>query len=166
MRELISLIRELSVRDGRTILISSHQLYQVQQICDRVGIFVQGSLIACGRIEELGRQLENEGIYVLEILTEPCDQLLLEQISALQGVHSVEREAGLVRIQSDRDVRRAVTALLVERDYTLLQMRQKGGDLDEIYQKYFEKAGDTHDQGSGAEKYGALAQLLRKARRQ
>mgnify|MGYP000470676538 CR=1 FL=1 len=166
MRELIALIRELSVRDGRTILISSHQLYQVQQICDRVGIFVQGSLIACGRIEELGRQLENEGIYVLEILTEPCDQLLLEQISALQGVHSVEREAGLVRIQSDRDVRRAVTALLVERDYTLLQMRQKGGDLDEIYQKYFEKAGDTHDQGSGAEKYGALAQLLRKARRQ
>ena len=166
MRELISLIRELSVRDGRTILISSHQLYQVQQICDRVGIFVQGSLIACGRIEELGRQLENEGIYVLEILTEPCDQLLLEHISALQGVHSVEREAGLVRIQSDRDVRRAVTALLVERDYTLLQMRQKGGDLDEIYQKYFEKAGDTHDQGSGAEKYGALAQLLRKARRQ
>ena len=46
MRELIALIRELSVRDGRTILISSHQLYQVQQICDRVGIFVKGRLIA------------------------------------------------------------------------------------------------------------------------
>ena len=166
MRELIALIRELSVQDGRTILISSHQLYQVQQICDRVGIFVQGSLIACGRIEELGRQLENEGVYVLEILTEPCNQLLLELIATLSGVQSVERDAGgLVRIQSDRDVRKAVTVLLVERGYTLLQMRQKGGDLDEIYQKYFEKAGDTHGQGTGAEKRGTITQLLRKTRR-
>lgn len=166
MRELIALIRELSVRDGRTILISSHQLYQVQQICDRVGIFVQGSLIACGRIEELGRQLESEGLYLLEILTEPCDQPLLERLSTLDGVQSVERDpSGQVCIQSARDVRRAVTALLVERGYTLLQLRQKGGDLDEIYRKYFEKAGDTRDQTSGAEKRGTAARLLQKLRR-
>ena len=57
MRELIALIRELSVKDGRTILISSHQLYQVQQICDRVGLFVEGKLIACGKIEELAEQV-------------------------------------------------------------------------------------------------------------
>ena len=54
MRDLLRLIRELSEEDGRTILISSHQLYQIQQICDRVGIFVDGRLIACGTIEELG----------------------------------------------------------------------------------------------------------------
>ena len=78
MRELIALIRELSVKDGRTILISSHQLYQVQQICDRVGIFVQGELIACGRIEELGKQLENEGRYVLDIQAEPDNEALGE----------------------------------------------------------------------------------------
>ena len=167
MRELIALIRELSVQDGRTILISSHQLYQVQQICNRVGIFVQGSLVACGRIEELGRQIESEGYYLLEILVEPCDQPLLETISALSGVQSVERDAaGLLQIQSARDVRKAVTAILVERGYTLLQMRQKGGDLDEIYHKYFEKAGDPHDQTSGTEKRGPIVQLLRKKRRQ
>ena len=55
MRELIALIRELSTVDGRTILISSHQLHQIQQICDRVGIFVKGKLMACGPIGELGR---------------------------------------------------------------------------------------------------------------
>lgn len=38
MRELLALIRQLSEEDQRTILISSHQLHQVQQICDRVGI--------------------------------------------------------------------------------------------------------------------------------
>ncbi len=56
MRELMTLIRRLAEEDGRTILISSHQLYQIQQICDRVGLFVGGNLIACGRIDELAAQ--------------------------------------------------------------------------------------------------------------
>ena len=47
MRELMTLIRSLAEDDKRTILISSHQLYQIQQICDRVGLFVDGRLIAC-----------------------------------------------------------------------------------------------------------------------
>ncbi len=52
-REPMFLIRSLAEEDGRTILISSHQLYQIQQVCDRVGLFVEGQLIACGRIEDL-----------------------------------------------------------------------------------------------------------------
>lgn len=67
MRELLTLMRELSREDGRTLLISSHQLYQIQQICDRVGIFVNGKLIACGRIDELGRQVDQEGSNLDEI---------------------------------------------------------------------------------------------------
>lgn len=60
MRELMALIRQLAEEDGKTILISSHQLHQIQQICDRVGIFVAGRLIACGGIGDLARQLEQE----------------------------------------------------------------------------------------------------------
>ena len=56
-RELTKLIRELADRDGLTILISSHDLYQIQAISDRVGIFVKGKMIACGKIDELGAQL-------------------------------------------------------------------------------------------------------------
>ena len=62
MHELTALIRDLSVKDGRTILISSHELYQVQEISDRVGIFVSGKMIACGKISELGEQLKRDGI--------------------------------------------------------------------------------------------------------
>ena len=150
MRELIALIRELSVKDRRTILISSHQLYQVQQICDRVGIFVQGELIACGRIEELGKQLENEGRYVLDIQAEPDNEALGELLRQIPEVHSLQQDAdGLLHVESGRDIRREVTAMLVKNGYTLLQMRQRGGDLDEIYQRYFEKAGEQHDTAGG-----------------
>ena len=42
MEELLRLIRKLSREQGLTVLLSSHQLHQVQQICDRVGLFVRG----------------------------------------------------------------------------------------------------------------------------
>ena len=56
VRQLIEIIKNLSHQDGRTLLISSHQLYQMQQICDRVGIFFQGKLVACGTIDELASE--------------------------------------------------------------------------------------------------------------
>ncbi len=140
MRDLLSLIRELSEKDGRTILLSSHQLYQVQQICDRVGIFVSGSLIACGTIAELGKQMEREGKYVLELAAEPDNEALSRLLSGIEGVDGIEREGESFLIHSRMDLRRRVTMELTANGYTLLGLRQKGGDLDEIYSRYFEKA--------------------------
>src|SRR3546814_11922983 len=45
VRELLELIRRLSKEEGLTVLLSSHQLHQVQQVCDRVGVFVGGKLM-------------------------------------------------------------------------------------------------------------------------
>ena len=42
INEMLDLIADLARKDRRTVLISSHQLYQIQ-ICDRVGIFVKES---------------------------------------------------------------------------------------------------------------------------
>lgn len=45
VREFIGLIRHLSKEDGLTVLFSSHHLDQVQQVCDRVGLFSAGKLL-------------------------------------------------------------------------------------------------------------------------
>ena len=140
MREFLQLIKQLSVEDGRTVLVSSHQLYQIQQICDRVGIFVGGNLIASGKINELGRKIVSEGHYVLEIEVEPCDDRFLGFIGTLDGVKKVSKEGDRFIIESDRDLRKQITEFLGVNHYTLLHLRQKGGDLDEIYRVYFEQA--------------------------
>ena len=163
MRELMTLIRELAEKDGRTILISSHQLYQVQQICDRVGIFVKGRLIACGKIEDLGRQLENEGLYTLDLRMETMDAAVQEDLLALEGVRSVSSTMeGSLRIESDRDIRRAVTKLAAERDHIIYQLHQRGGDLDEIYRRYFEKAGEHDDSETGKMDAQRIRRILRR----
>lgn len=52
IRELILRLRD----EGKTIFFSSHVLGDVEQICDRVGILVQGKLLQEGRIEDLLRE--------------------------------------------------------------------------------------------------------------
>lgn len=160
MRELIALIRDLSVKDGRTILISSHQLYQVQQICDRVGIFVKGRLMACGPINELGRQLQNEGRYVLDVRALPADERLASLLRAAPDVQSVSQDSdGMFHIESRQDIRAFVLDIVMQNGYSLMHFHQRGGDLDEIYHRYFEKAGDEHGPtsvlGSGKTKTSA-----------
>ncbi len=158
MRELTTLIRELSVKDGRTLLISSHDLYQIQKISDRVGIFVKGSMIACGRIEELGRQLENEGLFMLDIRAEREDgaedaegDALSRLLRGITGIRLIgKREDGSLHIESNRDIRRELLSLLSSQQYVLQEMHQRGGDLDEIYRKYFERGEDAYDSVKGS----------------
>lgn len=126
MRELTRLIRQLADQEGRTILISSHQLHQIQQICDRVGLFVDGRLIACGKIEELARQIQQESFHVLEAAAQPDTQ---EFFDLLKGLGNVKR---------------ALVRQTLDNGFTLTHLRQRGSDLDEIYQRYFEKAGNDH----------------------
>lgn len=53
---LLDLIQQLSQERQMTILLSSHLLYQVQKICHRVGIMIQGRLVAQGPMEQLAAE--------------------------------------------------------------------------------------------------------------
>ena len=50
---------------GLTVLFSSHDLHHVQQVCDRVGLFVNGVLLAEGDIPSLSRKLFQKSPFVI-----------------------------------------------------------------------------------------------------
>lgn len=225
MRELTALIRELSVKDGRTILISSHELYQIQEISDRVGIFVKGRMIACGRIDELGRQLQNEGLFMVDFRAEKTangqdaghhaasldrysgreamnataetlasttetatagrndgaagDRAVSENeelkalVRGIAGVRLVGvKEDGTLHVESGCDIRAELFRKLSDAGYLLSELHERGGDLDEIYRKYFEKAGGdenydnrTNRTENKTEKRSLREKLLRNSHR-
>ncbi|MEO5753635.1 MAG: ABC transporter ATP-binding protein [Chthoniobacterales bacterium] len=76
-REIRDLILDLKGR-GITVLLSSHLLAQVQEICDRVGILANGVLVREGRVEDL-LAIENQ----TELILENATPEVLAQISAL-----------------------------------------------------------------------------------
>ncbi len=54
-QRIMELIQNLARTKKMTILLSSHQLHQVQKVCDRVGIMIRGRMVAQGPLEELAR---------------------------------------------------------------------------------------------------------------
>jgi ABC-2 type transport system ATP-binding protein len=54
--KMLDLIVSLSRDRGITVMLSSHQLEQVQRICTRVGIMIKGKLVALGTIAELAQR--------------------------------------------------------------------------------------------------------------
>lgn len=145
MRELLNIIRDLSVKDGRTVLISSHQLQQIQQVCDRVGIYVEGTLVACGTLAELEAHIQKNGTYLLEVDVEPCEDQILGMLAGQDGILGIAKEGRRFMITSKKDIRPQLTKFLGEHDYTVMHLHQRGGDLDEIYRRYFEKAGQSDE---------------------
>lgn len=140
IEELLQLIKDLSVKDGRTVLVSSHLLHQMQKICDRVGIFVRGKLLAAGPIDTLWEQVSGQGRW-LELKVEPDGKEVEETLRGLAGVETVKREGTMYLLQLSRDLRRELVSRLVEGGYTILHLRMRQGDLDDIYRLYFQQEG-------------------------
>jgi ABC-2 type transport system ATP-binding protein len=57
VQDFLNLIIQLRNEHGISVLFSSHNLHHVQQVCDRVGIFLKGRLLAEGTIQSLSKQL-------------------------------------------------------------------------------------------------------------
>jgi ABC-2 type transport system ATP-binding protein len=76
-RKIRDLIIELKQR-GISVILSSHLLEQVQEVCDRVGIIFQGKLVKEGKLEEL-IEIESQ----TEIILEHADNKILDQIDKL-----------------------------------------------------------------------------------
>jgi ABC-2 type transport system ATP-binding protein len=132
-REFLDLIKGLKA-EGITVLLSSHLLHQVQEICDRVGLFHKGRLALLGRVEELSARVLGGGY---EILVEASPGLK-EAFQAVEGVGRVEAEGGRYRVLATRDVRAELARIAVAQG-ELLALALRRPSLDEVYAHYFKE---------------------------
>ncbi len=132
-REFLELIKGLKA-EGITILLSSHLLHQVQEVCDRVGLFHKGRLALLGTVEELAQRVLGGGY---EILVEASPGLE-ESFRTLAGVARVEAEGGRYRILASRDLRPELARIAAEHGQ-LLGLTLRRPSLDEVYAHYFKE---------------------------
>ena len=132
-REFLDLIKGLKA-EGITVLLSSHLLHQVQEICDRVGLFHKSRLALLGRVEELAARVLGGGY---EILVEASPGLK-EAFQAVEGVGRVEAEGGRYRVLATRDVRAELARIAVAQG-ELLALALRRPSLDEVYAHYFKE---------------------------
>lgn len=125
MLDMRLLIRKLSA-DGCTVLLSSHLLSEVQQICDRVGVISHGELVAEKPVGELGAGGR------LVVVADPIEQAYRQVASAIGADHVRRRDDALELDIAEQDAAR-INADLVRAGIAVSELRWQTPDLEQIF---------------------------------
>jgi ABC-2 type transport system ATP-binding protein len=137
---ILELIKSLNRERNLTVMLSSHQLQQVQEICSRVGIIVRGKLIVQGQMDELGRAILKERQWNFLVELGGGANGIENDLRAINGVDEIEKRRHGLFLRCTRDVRPELLSLVARKNLQLLQLRSEDPTLEEIYLKYFREA--------------------------
>jgi ABC-2 type transport system ATP-binding protein len=131
MAEMRIFIRSLG-RSGRTVLLSSHLMTEVEQVCDRIGVIHKGRLVGEGTVDEL------RGRASLRVRAEPLG-LAERVVASAPGVEQVAIvDDGLV-ISADPGASAAINRALVETGVAVSELRLEQASLEQVFLELTQK---------------------------
>ncbi len=122
IQEMRALIRSLADHDGVTVILASHQLQEVQRVCDRVAIFNKGKVITEGRVSDLiasGERLRLSVTPLAKAMSVLGDRATLEGDAIVAAVPRAEAAAAI--------------KALVEGGVDIEEARWIGADLEDVF---------------------------------
>ena len=130
--EIRQLIKDLS--GDHTVVLSSHILPEVSQLCQRVIIINKGQIVASDTPENLSRQLGQGSRQRIEVRG-PASEVMAA-LRGLAGVKDVVHQgenAFLVKAGEDQELRPEIARLVVARGWDLLTMQAQDFTLEEVF---------------------------------
>jgi len=132
----VRLVRDLILAErerGKTVLISSHMLSEIEKTADRVGIMSEGELVAEGPIELIIGAVER--VNELEIELEEPHPPISERLRTLPHVISVNQQGNrlLVQVEKLQVARSEVSRAIAEGGGTIVGFRVRGPDLEDAF---------------------------------
>jgi ABC-2 type transport system ATP-binding protein len=136
--EMRELIRKL--KGDHTILVSSHILSEISQICDRLLVIQQGEIVAQGTEDELAQRLGGGGHVEVDVQgTADAAVSAVKTVTGVQGAQVIRTEGGVVRlaitVQAASDVRAQIAKALVNANLGLLRLDRSVEKLESIFLK-------------------------------
>jgi ABC-type multidrug transport system ATPase subunit len=125
MAEMRGFIRSLG-QGRRTVLLSSHLMSEVEQVCDRVGVIDKGALLREGTVDEL------RGRVSLWVRAEPLAEAE-RVLGTVRAVEQVARLDGGLRIAGDPDAAPTINRALVEAGVAVSELRPERDSLEKIF---------------------------------
>ena len=134
MRELLKALKEM----GKTILISSHILHELAQLCTRIGIIEAGKLVAEGSVNDIYRQLGLLRIVHVQA-ADPLEPLA-EKLRQVRGVESAEVQLDrlAIRLHEDQTSIEELHGFLVQFGARLRMFQPEAMDMETAFMKLTE----------------------------
>ncbi len=129
--ELRDVLRGLAAR-GKTVLISSHILTELDGFCSSIGIMEKGELVIAGRLEALVERFRERRRLVIEVLAEI--ERALSLLETRKGVSDLTRVDGRLELSFAGDERRAadLLAALVHAGVPVVGFHEERMDVEDI----------------------------------
>ncbi len=125
MAEMRKLIKDIG-QGGRTVLLSSHLLGEVEQICDRVGVISNGRLVTQSTVQEL---LGEEGVLVR---AQPIEQAQ-DFLTRVFGPEAVSRQDGYIHLKTDPSHSLEINRRLTDIGIGVSELRPFERSLEEVF---------------------------------
>jgi ABC-2 type transport system ATP-binding protein len=122
IRETRDLMRELA-GEGRTVLVSSHLLAEIEQVCDAVAILKRGRCVAAGTVDAVLGDAELAFVVQVDDLAGGADALV-------RAGFGVERLGDHLRVSGGHVDPARVTQVLAERRIWVRELREEGRSLE------------------------------------
>ena len=130
--EIRQLMLDMIHRGGKTILLSSHNLDEVQRICNRIALIHKGEIKLYGELEQFKREMGQGGI-IIET-AEAIPSITLGELQKLPDVSIREQKNGVLTLNIGKNVEiSAIVTLLASRGVKIEQVKKQEASLEDMY---------------------------------
>ncbi|MEQ6375533.1 ABC transporter ATP-binding protein [Bacillaceae bacterium S4-13-58] len=133
--EMREILKELKRMD-KTILISSHILPELAEMCDHIGVIENGTLIADGGVVDIEKQLQANKVITVTVLDRLNDALLFfNKAEGVTGVDAVEERENELIFSFEGDDQQQIELLknAVQDGIPILNFSQRQTNLEDIF---------------------------------
>jgi ABC-2 type transport system ATP-binding protein len=130
--ELREMIAQLAAA-GKAILISSHILTELAEICDKVGIIEQGRLLAVGSVAEISARVQIQSTVRVRVLRDA--EPLRNWLAAHEDISELRQDGDLTMFSftGDREAEAQLLRTIVEAGYPVVEFGAKHKSLEDVF---------------------------------
>jgi ABC-2 type transport system ATP-binding protein len=130
--EMRELLRELGAM-GKTIIVSSHILAELAELCDSIAILEKGQLVASGSLEDITRRVRQGRTLRLKILSDPGQAVAM--LRDQPGVGQIHETNGVVDVEflGDDEATANLLAALVTHGVQVISFGEVTSGLEEVF---------------------------------
>ncbi|MEM2246950.1 MAG: ABC transporter ATP-binding protein [Thermoproteota archaeon] len=137
--EFRNLVKSMN-KEGKTILMSTHLLYEVGMVCTHAAVIRGGKLLVQGSVEELYQSVREAKGYRYELRVKSGIDMLLQEISSISGVIEIKQSENHVTVLSRREIWGELLPLVSKPQFkdAVESLKPIEPSWDEIYRFYQE----------------------------
>ena len=140
--QIRKILLDLAHKENKTIILSSHNLDEVQRICNRIAIIDRGEIRLSGELADLRKAMGKTGI-VINLSEDISDKTVVE-IKDLPGLGLTEAKKRSLTFIPDKNTQTSdIISFLASRGVKVDEVIRQDASLEEMYSKILKEAGGS-----------------------